>query len=107
MCAKGCNVIVIYRHLAIWGDVCAILGLYKEDLRANRVQIGVMLVYLEQSWHAKRQTLNLTLNTLHPTPYSIAGSAYKTCVFSMFLKIFEKLSIFNIKHNFRSSKAST
>ena len=43
-----------------------------------------MLAYLELSWHAKRQDLNLTLEHFTRPPYSIAAFAHKAIGFHSF-----------------------
>ena len=54
---------------------------------ATQGQVGVIFGYLELSWHAQRQTLNLELNTFNPKLSPIKDVAYKTNVFAMVLKL--------------------
>ena len=87
LCVICCSLIKICRHSAICGDICSILRLYKGDRGATRAQTGVIFGYLELSWHAQRQTLNLELNTFNPKLSPIAAFAYRTNVFAMVLKL--------------------
>ena len=64
----------------MFSDPRSFFKLYKEDFDGKRVQIWVMLEYLEPSWHAERQALSLKSKVFDPKMYPLAAFDYNAKV---------------------------